>query len=261
MTGSLFDAWFIVPLHAPTHRGPGDVPAVSAAGRVAQPHLPVHDGTLGTRVVELAGPRAVFDAALSPERARLGGLVVRRGVCGARRRRARGMATAIVVPHRSAAGFARHRPARRVQDDRVAGGRAGDHRGWCRDDRAPPFRSPRLGAVSVRVAWIAAVPIVVDRLGRHLADSQLDPVWIAHGAGPGFTVLGHTVFAGEPWQATDYLSVVGDLQRIEHYDLARRTDHFARLWLGPSWWMALVPAPASRSTWPRVPARGLCPLR
>ena len=113
----------------------------------------------------------------------------------------------------------------------VAGGAMVARRG-----RSSPTESAPLG-----LAWRVAVPVVAIASGG----IWLIRNWVMFGspmAPTGLTVMGHVVFAGEPWQTTDYLSVAGDLQRIPGYDLQRRADHFARLWLGRSWMTVLAPA-------------------
>ena len=86
--------------------------------------------------------------------------------------------------------------------------------------------------------------------------------WVRFGspiAPTGLTVFGLTVFEGDPFQPTSYLSVLGDLQKDASYDLVSRTVRFIRLWLG-GWFvpalalMALVPIDLAiarpRQQWP-----------
>ena len=62
----------------------------------------------------------------------------------------------------------------------------------------------------------------------------------------GLTIFGVSVFAGEAFQPTTYLSVFGDLQKDAAYDLPLRAVRFIRVWIGkwfvPALWLvALVP--------------------
>jgi len=92
--------------------------------------------------------------------------------------------------------------------------------------------------------------------------------WIGFGsplAPTGVSLFGVQVFPGEPWQATSYLSVLGDLQRDPDFTLTSRTTHFVDRWLGPWFLWVLLPglivpidlavAAWRRSNHPPYPAR------
>jgi len=68
--------------------------------------------------------------------------------------------------------------------------------------------------------------------------------WIHYGsplAPTGVSLFGIQIFPGEIWQATSYLSVMGDLQRDASYTLTSRTAYFTDQWFGPWFLWALVP--------------------
>lgn len=68
--------------------------------------------------------------------------------------------------------------------------------------------------------------------------------WIHFGsplAPTGISLFGFQIFPGEIWQATSYLSVMGDLQRDASYELTARATYFVDRWFGPWFLWVVVP--------------------
>lgn len=62
----------------------------------------------------------------------------------------------------------------------------------------------------------------------------------------GLTIFGISIFSGEPFEPSTYLSVFGDLKSNPAYSLAARSARYARMWLGgwfvtALWLLALLP--------------------
>ena len=79
--------------------------------------------------------------------------------------------------------------------------------------------------------WAAAAFTVIGAGGIWLVRNWW--VWGSPVAPNGVTVFGLTLFPGAPYEATTYLSVLGDLTDKPGYQLWDRTTHFIDVWLTP----------------------------
>ncbi len=94
-------------------------------------------------------------------------------------------------------------------------------------------RDVRSDAASALV-WIAAAVAVVGAGGIWLVRNWW--VWGSPVAPNGVKLVGLVLFPGATYEATTYLSVLGDLTEKPGYQLWVRTRHFIDVWLGP-WYL------------------------
>lgn len=110
---------------------------------------------------------------------------------------------------------------------------------WLAVREAPPFGSWRgltsVGGAAVLMLGAGGIWLVRN---WYLFGSPIAPT--------GLTIAGVSIFSGEAFQPTTYLSVLGDLEKDATYDLPRRASRFIRIWIG-EWFVpalgliALVP--------------------
>jgi hypothetical protein len=90
--------------------------------------------------------------------------------------------------------------------------------------RSPDRPSARVGL------WVAVAALMLATGGIWLVRN-----WLMFGspvAPTGLVLMGRTIFDGDPFGPTTYLSVLGDMEKDPQYDLGARTLRYMRLWVG-----------------------------
>lgn len=105
---------------------------------------------------------------------------------------------------------------------------AATHRGRWRDATGSP------------AMWVPAALLALGAGGIWLARN-----WLLFGspiAPNGLTLFGVEIFTGPAFEATTYLSALGDVRNADGYSLAGRVRHFAAVWFGPAFLPLLLVA-------------------
>ena len=100
------------------------------------------------------------------------------------------------------------------------------------------YRFPVLWPSRAAMAWTGAVMLGVGAGGIWLIRN-----WVQFGsplAPSGVVIAGYTLFAGEPFERSRYLSVLAELE-TDSFDVVGRLRHYVALWFGPWYLAALAP--------------------
>ena len=93
----------------------------------------------------------------------------------------------------------------------------------------------RWAMAGTALVWAGAAVAVIFAGGIWIVRNWW--VWGSPVAPNGVTVFGLNIFPGSPYEATTYLSVLGDLKEKPGYQLWERARHFIDVWLG-RWYLA-----------------------